>query len=161
MAEAVAVLGSRSAVDGMVAAALAPDAAENVGPRLTKPQPEWIAKTANQILAVMEATRATWQVWHVRAEAERQIRTVDIPAEQSAATVDLLVSEVLDQRSVALAVPPDEIEEPIELRRTDGSSVYTVAGVDRYTSRRILNAEQRPPRYRRPTRRNGSRRISC
>ena len=46
-------------------------------------------------------------------------------------------------RSVALAAPPDGIEEPDALRRVDGSSVYTVAGADLYTSQRILDAEQR------------------
>jgi hypothetical protein len=57
--------------------------------------------------------------------------------------VDLLIDEVLDRRSVALAAPRDGIEEPDLLRRTDGSSVYTVAGADLYTSQRILDAEQR------------------
>ena len=37
----------------------------------------------------------------------------------------------------------DGIEEPDALRRVDGSSVYTVAGADLYTSQRILDAEQR------------------
>ena len=37
----------------------------------------------------------------------------------------------------------DHIEEPEPLRRVDGSSVYTVAGADLYTSQRILDAEQR------------------
>ena len=44
---------------------------------------------------------------------------------------------------VALAAPHDGIEDPEVLRRTDGSSVYTVAGADLYTSQRILDAEQR------------------
>ena len=44
---------------------------------------------------------------------------------------------------MALAAPRDEIDEPQALRRTNGSSVYTVAGADLYTSQRILNAEQR------------------
>ena len=44
---------------------------------------------------------------------------------------------------VALAAPADGIEEPEALRRVDGSSVYTVAGADLYTSQRILDAEQR------------------
>ena len=57
--------------------------------------------------------------------------------------VDLLVDEVLDRRSVALAAPADNIEEPEALRRVDGSSVYTVAGADLYTSQRILDAERR------------------
>ena len=82
-------------------------------------------------------------MWHVRAEAQRQVRTADVPAEQAAALVDLLVDEVLDRRSVALAAPHDGIEEPEALRRVDGSSVYTVAGADLYTSQRILDAEQR------------------
>jgi transposase-like protein len=42
-----------------------------------------------------------------------------------------------------LAAPPDGIAEPDALRRVDGSSVYTIAGADLYTSRRILDAEQR------------------
>ena len=37
----------------------------------------------------------------------------------------------------------DGIEEPEALRRVDGSSVYTVAGADLYTSQRILDAETR------------------
>ena len=57
--------------------------------------------------------------------------------------MDLLVDEVLQHRSVALAAPPDDIEEPGALRRVDGSSVYTIAGADLYTSQRILDAEQR------------------
>jgi ATP-dependent exoDNAse (exonuclease V) alpha subunit len=57
--------------------------------------------------------------------------------------VDLLVDEVLDGRSVALAAPPDDIDHPQALRRTNGSSVYTLAGADLYTSQRILDAERR------------------
>jgi hypothetical protein len=91
----------------------------------------------------MEETRSTWQMWHVRAEAQRHLRTVDVPAEQANILVDLLVDEVLQHRSVALAAPPDGIEEPGALRRVDGSSAYTIAGADLYTSQRILDAEQR------------------
>ena len=65
------------------------------------------------------------------------------PPTRPSALVDLLVDEVLDRRSVALAAPADNIEEPEVLRRVDGSSVYTVAGADLYTSQRILDAEQR------------------
>ena len=91
----------------------------------------------------MEASRSTWQMWHVRAEAQRQVRTTGVTAERASALVDLLVDEVLDRRSVALAAPHDGIEEPEVLRRVDGSSVYTVAGADLYTSQRILDAEAR------------------
>jgi conjugative relaxase-like TrwC/TraI family protein len=138
LAEAAAVLGGREAVTAMVAAALAPtaDAARVADAR-------WVGQTADRIVAVLEQDRSTWQLWHVRAEAQRQARTIDLPIDQSNRLVDLLVSEVLDHRCVALKAPPDGIEEPDALRRVDGSSVYTIAGADRYTSQRILDAEQR------------------
>ena len=136
--EAAAVLGSSEAVTAMVDAALAPaaDAARVADAR-------WVGQTADRIVAVLEQDRSTWQLWHVRAEAQRQARTIDLPVDQSNRLVDLLVSEVLEHRSVALKAPPDGIEEPDALRRADGSSVYTIAGADRYTSQRILDAEQR------------------
>ena len=59
---------------------------------------------------------------------------------------------------VALAAPPDGIEEPGALRRVDGSSVYTVAGADLYTSQRILDAEQRLVTAAGTPRRNSGRR---
>jgi hypothetical protein len=136
--EAAEALGGRSAVASMVATAL-PRAAET--PRMT--DAHWVGQTADRVLAAMEQTRSTWQIWHVRAEAQRHVRTVDVPVEHAAALVDLLVDEVLEHRCIALAAPPDGIEEPGALRRIDGSSVYTIAGADLYTSQRILDAEQR------------------
>jgi conjugative relaxase-like TrwC/TraI family protein len=137
LGEAAAVLGSSEAVASMVQTALAPPAEAT-----TILDARWVAQTADHILTVMEATRSTWQMWHVRAEAHRQLRTIDLPAEHAPALVDLLVDEVLDRRSVAL-VANDHIEKPEALRRVDGSSVYTVAGAALYTSQGILDAEQR------------------
>ena len=138
LSEASAVLGSAEAVASMVRTALAPH------PK-TAPiaDSHWIAHTADHILSVLEASRSTWQMWHVRAEALRQVRPIDVPSEHATALADLLVAEVLDRRCIALAAPHDGIEEPEVLRRVDGSSVYTVAGADLYTSQRILDAEQR------------------
>ena len=50
---------------------------------------------------------------------------------------------MLQTRSVVLARTEDGISEPAALRRIDGSSVYTVAGSELFTSARILAAEQR------------------
>jgi TrwC relaxase len=136
--EAAAVLGGRAAVASMVQTALTP-AAQTA--RIA--DAHWVAQTADHVMAVMEESRSTWQMWHVRAEAQRQIRTADVPVERASVLVDLLVDEVLDRRSVTLVPPADGIDEPHALRRTNGSSVYTVAGADLYTSQRILDAEQR------------------
>src|SRR5215203_426233 len=111
------------AVASMVGTALAPPAEVT-----TILDSHWVAQTADHILTVIEASRSTWQMWHVRAEAQRQVRTTGVTAEQ-----------------VALAAPHDGIEEPEVLRRLDGTSVYTVAGARPYTS-------QRDPRRRGPSR---------
>ncbi len=96
------------------------------------------------------AAASTWQYWHVYAEAQRQVRSAALATKDVARVVDLLVSEVLDTRSVSLARAPgssltdaDGITEPHQLRRADGSSVYSSAQADLHTSRRILAAEQR------------------
>jgi hypothetical protein len=136
--EAAAVLRSSEAVASMVQTALAPHAETT-----TIADSHWVAQTADHILTVMEKSRSTWQTWHVRAEAQRQVRAADVPVNRASVLVDLLVDEVLERRSIALAAPDDNIEEPDALRRVDGSSVYTVAGADPYTSQRILDAEQR------------------
>jgi conjugative relaxase-like TrwC/TraI family protein len=135
--EAAAVLDGAEAVASMVRTALAPEA-ETV----TIADSHWVAQTADHILTVMEASRSTWQMWHVRAEAQRQVRTTGVTATRASALVDMLIDEVLDRRSVPL-VADDHIEEPEVLRRVDGSSVYTVAGAALYTSQRILDAEAR------------------
>jgi conjugative relaxase-like TrwC/TraI family protein len=136
--EAAAVVGGSGAVAAVVQTALTPPVEA-----ATIADARWVARTADHILAVMEASRSTWQMWHVRAEAQRQVRTANVPGERARVLVDLLVDEVLDRRSVALVPPRDGIEEPDALRRVDGSSVYTVARADLYTSQRILDAERR------------------
>jgi hypothetical protein len=137
-AEAEQVLGGRGAVKAMIRWTLSPRPAA----RHTV-DAAWVSETAGRVLAAVEAHRSTWQMWHVRAEAQRQVRTADVPAQRSDALVELLVDEVLHTRSVRLAPPDDGIQEPEVLRRVDGASVYTVAGAQAYTSQRILDAEQR------------------
>jgi hypothetical protein len=44
---------------------------------------EWVAVTAGRVLAAVEERRSTWQSWHVRAEAQRQVRTVQVPHEHN------------------------------------------------------------------------------
>ena len=151
--EAVDVFGGgsqgRRRLTAMIRRALHPE------PATDKPADSaWFAETADHIAVAMEGRRATWQIWHVHAEAQRQVRTAlgpgRIPTNQIDTIVDLLVSEVLDGRSISLArrAPhgDDELVEPLEppeLRRADGTSVYTVAGADLYTSARVLAAEER------------------
>ena len=106
--------------------------------------------TAQRVRDEIQARRSTWQVWHVRAEAHRQVRAANLPAEHVDAVVDLVTDHTLTAASVRLTPSGDGIDEPAELRRADGSSVYEVAGSAVYTSTAILAAEQRLVARRRP-----------
>jgi conjugative relaxase-like TrwC/TraI family protein len=136
--QAAQILGGPQAVRAMISAALHP---------ATTPNPdvdaEWVAATAKKVLAAVEERRSTWQSWHVRAEAQRHVRAAEIAIDKVDQLVELLVDEVLQTRSISLARPDDGISEPAVLCRADGSSVYTVAGSELFTSARILAAEQR------------------
>ncbi|MEO3939318.1 MobF family relaxase [Dermatophilaceae bacterium Soc4.6] len=156
--QAADVLGADHAVTAMVRTALhtmvTNSAAQGQGPGslVTSTHATWMQETAATILATLEARRSTWQVWHVRAEALRQLRShpqTHLPTPTAGGpgapehVVDQLVAEVLEHRSVRLSPDGDGITEPPLLRRQDGSSVYTVHGADLYTSARVLAAEQR------------------
>ena len=137
--EALEVLGSRQHLHRMLRSALQPRL-ESSPQRVNA---AWVAKAADRIVATMEGSRATWQYWHVYAEAQRQVRTVQAPTDRVVQVVGLLVDEVLEGRSVRITQPLDDITEPARLRRLDGSSVYVVGGVHLFTSATVLAAEQR------------------
>jgi conjugative relaxase-like TrwC/TraI family protein len=137
-AQAAETLGGPHAVQTMINRALNPSSAPS--PAVDA---DWVAATAVKVPAAVEERRSTWQSWHVRAEAQRHLRAADIATDKVEQLVELLVAEVLQTRSVALTQTDDGISEPGVLRRVDGSSVYTVAGSELFTSARILAAEQR------------------
>ncbi len=134
--EARAVLGGADRVDRMLGRVLG--ARGSPRPRVTE---AWVRSAAIQALDIVSGARATWQIWHVRAEAERVVRAAALaPAE-----VDVAVTRVTEEvLSPSLSVPlgePDPVVEPPELRRSDGASVYTVAGAQLYSSRAVMDAE--------------------
>ncbi|GAB2731687.1 MobF family relaxase [Nocardioides pakistanensis] len=133
--EAVSLLGSNTAVDRMVEDAL------REGPSRSAPGPP-LPEVARLVVAEVEARRATWTVWHIRAEAQRQVRRLGLAPDALEQAVSRLVELCLKQESVRLD-SPDPVREPAALRRPDGESVYEVHGAAIYTSRRILDAEQR------------------
>src|SRR3954451_6360191 len=112
-----------------------------------RPTRAWVTETAHQVLAVVSGTRATWQENHVRAEAERHVRTSRLRLADIDRAVDAVVTAAL---SPPLSIRMDggvtpagrAADEPAALRRSDGMSVYEVAGSARYTSSEILAAEQ-------------------
>ena len=133
-AEADDVMGNPAEVDEMTARA--------IGRRRTKRKPtrDWVEDAAAATVDAVEKSRATWNVWHLLAEAQRQTRTSGITRDQ----VDGAVSEIVEaaiSRSVRLGVD-DPVAEPAQLRRPDGASVYDVHGSTLYTSASVLSAEK-------------------
>ena len=103
-AQAAETLGGPQAVQAMITEALHPTSAPS--PHV---DPEWVAATAEKVLAAVEARRSTWQSWHVRAEAQRYVQAATFPTDKVDQLVELLVTEVLQTRSVALTRPEDGI----------------------------------------------------
>jgi conjugative relaxase-like TrwC/TraI family protein len=137
-AEATETLGGPDAVQTMISKTLNP-----ISIKSPAMDAEWVAATAEKVLGAVEEHRSTWQSWHVQAEAQRHIRAAEVDTDKVDQLVELLVEEVLQNRSVALTRTEDGISEPETLRRADGSSVYAVVGSELFTSTRILEAEQR------------------
>jgi DNA primase catalytic core len=134
--EASGVLGGPPGVDRMLGDVLRPRAP--AAPLVTE---AWVRSAAVRVLDTVAGQRATWQVWHVRAEAERVVRAAGL----APGDVDVAVARVTEAvLSPALSIPlggPDPVVDPPELRRCDGASVYTVAGAQLYTSQAVLDAE--------------------
>ena len=135
--QAVEVMGGPSAVAAMVSRALRPMPV--AGPVVTG---DWIGVVAERVISVLEEHRAIWQPWHVWAETQRQLRDTNLSLADLPAVAKLVVDASL-ARSVRLTTVEDPVGMPVELRRLDGASVFTVAGAEQYTSLRILAAEQR------------------
>lgn len=96
---------------------------------------------AQRVLEILEASRATWQVWHVRAETLRQARAAEVPLADLERYVRDVERHVMTDLSVPVGVPPD-LGEPDVLRRPDGQSAHVLHGSATYTSRTILAAEE-------------------
>ncbi|MBF6102252.1 relaxase domain-containing protein [Nocardia cyriacigeorgica] len=139
--EAIALLGSRTAVAGVVSAALNPLRLPRV--RVTA---EWIARTADQVLEVVAEHRSTWRPANVRAEIERQIRGRVRGCDWEHVAEAVLTAALDPARSIALGDPdvatePELATVPDALRRRDHTSVYTPGDARIFTSTRILTAE--------------------
>lgn len=141
--QAVQVLGSEEALEAMTAAATAGQLTP--AGELT---PSHAAELAAETLRVVEADRSQWSRHNIAAEAMRQLRYAGLATGDPAST-DAAVQRVVEialgpELSVPIGTDPEPggAGVPEQLQRTDGSSVYRMAGGQLYTSRAVLEAEQ-------------------
>jgi len=135
-AEAAQVLGSERRVDRLAQSVTGPPVTT-----LAVVHPEQIDQIVAVTQRVLESHRSTWQVWHVRSEAERQARSLAPAGADVDALVDQVVATVLgEDRSIPLG-KGDPVDVPDLMRRQDGVSVYEVTGSKLYTSTTVLADE--------------------
>ncbi|MHB1008127.1 MAG: MobF family relaxase [Propionibacteriaceae bacterium] len=113
-------------------------------PRIVAPVVDdtFVTRIAERVVTVVESERSIWSVFHVRAEALRQTRAIGVRLEELEATVDRIVAKAA-QAPVPITTSKVLPVEPGLLRRRDGESLYAEPSATRYTSQRILWAEQR------------------
>ena len=102
-----------------------------------------VPKLAARVLTGLHEQRSTWTRWNALAETERVLRGghfSDQAAHDAAATA--IVDHVLSELCLCIEAPA-LLDEPQELRRSDGASVFDEHAASRYTSQAILDAEQR------------------
>jgi hypothetical protein len=94
--QAIETLGGPDHVDAVLHQALNPPAPDT--PTVT---PAWRAQAADRVVATLEEHGATWQYWHLWAEAQRQMRGITI--------------DPADVTKIAEAVVDKAIARPIQL----------------------------------------------
>lgn len=144
-AEAIDVLGSPKALSKMVAAV--------TGKKRTRASvdiddPRWIDYTAAEVVEVVSRARSRYQRHNIRAEAIRQVRTANPPADR----ITDLVEAITDRAcATELAVTlGDELGDDIAadiapevMRRRDGRDVHTRHEATLFTTTDVLDAEAR------------------
>lgn len=108
-----------------------------------RPSPAETAALATEVVRRVSSERSTWTIWNVQAEAERLLRSTRLgtPTQREALTAAVVEQATGPDLSIRIR-PPELIAEPSELvRSSDGESVFVVHGGDRYTSGRVLLAE--------------------
>ncbi|PRZ39717.1 conjugative relaxase-like TrwC/TraI family protein [Antricoccus suffuscus] len=104
-----------------------------------------VDEIAAKALAALEERRADWTVRHVSAMVQRLTADVhfssDIARDREVARIVTAVTETA-QSSVQVSVP-EIVETPPELRRADGTPIWDAPGSARWTTTRLLDAEER------------------
>jgi len=152
--EAIDILGSEQAIHDMVDDCLGHrTAAQAVTDK-------WVDETARAVVERVSEDRATWQIWHLRAEAQRQARSHGVRLPDLDSAVDRVVATAMKAHSIAFNDPDPltnaataaarDVTIPEPLQRTeqgpDGEevvSVYSLAGARQYTSPEVVEAERR------------------
>ncbi|WP_193059208.1 AAA family ATPase, partial [Pseudomonas sp. K8] len=110
-----------------------------------RPSRRWVNATARRVVKRVEAERAVWQVWHLRAEAWRHARANDIAPDLMAKAVSRVVSRAVADHCEPLNDPDPLLQAsttPPALQRPGGVCVYVEHDSRLLTSRPVVEAER-------------------
>lgn len=113
--------------------------------RLQAIDTEWVKHAAEVVIGTVSEDRARWQRHHILAEAQRYVRATGYAAQAPADIVERITAAALSEPfSLPHArVKIADVGEPQQLRRKDGSSVFHRQGSEQFTSKKMIEAEQR------------------
>ena len=94
---------------------------------------------ARAAVEAVAESRSTWTRWHIRAEVHRLSRGLNLAPQARDGVVDEVTERALSRECVLLEAPEANWA-PEGLCRRDGASMYTVHGMGRYTSERLILA---------------------
>ena len=142
-AQAAQVLGDGDTVEAMVAAAAGSRSlgrpAATAGATGQAVTGQWVGQTAARVVARVSVSRPAWQVWHVRAEAERAARTARVALADVDGAVDQVVAAALSPAHAVPLTSPAHSAGPATARHEGRSGVGTVPGATRFISRAASN----------------------
>ncbi|WP_176460365.1 MULTISPECIES: MobF family relaxase [unclassified Rhodococcus (in: high G+C Gram-positive bacteria)] len=144
-AEAIDVLGSPKALSKMVA--------EVTGKKRTRASvdiddPRWIDIAAAEVVEVVSRARSRYQRHNIRAEAIRQVRTANPPADRITDLVEAITDRACGTDFAVIlgdALSDDVAADiaPNVMRRRDGRDVHTRHEATLFTTNAVLDAETR------------------
>ena len=103
--------------------------------------PEAVSDLAGQMITRITSKRAMFDLGHVRAEAERTVRSFGLTEAHEEALIEGLIAAVQRSDHSVRIDAKDPVLEPDDLRRADGTSVYRRAFSQKFTTAAILDAE--------------------
>jgi conjugative relaxase-like TrwC/TraI family protein len=120
-------------------------AAARSTPSAIEAGPADVEALAARAIANLGESRSTWGMWNVRAEAERLARTEHSTSrtDEHQVLVEAVTATALGAGHSVRITAPALLDEPADLRRADGVSVFVQHASDRYTSDAVLEAEAR------------------
>ncbi|MBQ0928575.1 relaxase domain-containing protein [Saccharopolyspora endophytica] len=125
---------------------LDPDTLAGLGQRGFGGEPEALAEVdvadlAARTLATVSDHHSHFNIWNIEAEAHRQSAHLRVPDNTRDTLIAQIVEAVLlDSDTVGLQAP-SLVDEPAELRRANGESVFTEHNAQRFTTHRTLREE--------------------